>query len=121
MLLSARSIGGSLSMLFAVALAGCGGRREGRPSTAETRAAGAGAGGAGSSSQAGGAAGTGGDTGGTGGAPVPTELVHRVGRFDESDPTRPVASWSGTTFRTRVSGTSLSVSLGGASGVIFQV
>lgn len=58
---------------------------------------------------------------GTGGEPVPSALVHRVGRFDESDPAHPRSSWSGTTFRTRVSGPALSVSLGGASNIHFQI
>lgn len=58
--------------------------------------------------------------GGSGGSP-PVALHHRVGRFDESDPARPTSSWSGTTFRTRVSGSSLSVSFGGAGDVIFQI
>ncbi len=71
----------------------------------------------------GGLGGTGGATtggGGTGGT-VMKSAYHLVGRFDESDPARPKASWSGTTYRTRISGSSLSVSLGGASGVIFQI
>ena len=46
---------------------------------------------------------------------------HLIGRFDDSDPSRPKASWSGTTFRTRVAGTSLSVTLGGAENVRFQI
>lgn len=92
---------------------------------------------AGGSTQAGGAGGAGGTVGttstegsggttsvgggGAGGAPVETALVHRVGRFDDTDPSRPKASWSGTTFRTRVAGTSLSVRLGGATNIHFQV
>lgn len=76
-------------------------------------------GGATSAGGAGGAVQTGG--GGTGGEPPPKALVHRVGRFDEGDPARPSSSWSGTTFRTRVSGSSLSVSLGGATGVHFEI
>jgi hypothetical protein len=59
-------------------------------------------------------------TSGTGGS-VPTSPYHLVGRFDESDPARPTASWSGTTLRTRIKGSSLSVSLGGAKSVIFQI
>src|SRR5262245_59821983 len=60
--------------------------------------------------------GTGGSTqtggGGTGGS-EPKSHVHKVGRFDESDPARPRSTWPGTTLRTRLSGSSLSVSLGG--------
>lgn len=56
-----------------------------------------------------------------GGATGPKSTHHLVGRFDDSDPSRPKASWSGTTFRTRVSGASLSVSLGGVADVIFEI
>ena len=80
---------------------------------------GAGAGGSGGQGATGGGA-TGGDGGG-GGVVVEKALVHRVGRFDESDPTRPRSSWSGTTFRTRLSGTSLSVLLGGDTNIHFQI
>lgn len=74
-------------------------------------------------SQGGGGSGAGGavETGGSGGGAVETAPFHLVGRFDRSDPARPTASWSGTTFRTRVSGTSLSVALGGAADVHFQI
>ena len=81
-------------------------------------------GGTGGSNTSSGTGGTGAGTGagtGTGGEPVPTALVHRTGRFDESDPARPTASWSGITFRTRVAGPALSVSLGGASNIHFQI
>jgi hypothetical protein len=57
----------------------------------------------------------------TGEPPPPSAEVHMVGRFDESDPARPRSSWSGTVFRTRLSGTGISVSLGGVAGVHFQV
>lgn len=120
MLLSARPWKALCSVPVVVALSGCGGG-EVTPAGSSTGEAGASTGG---STQTGGAGGTTATTataGGSGGGPVSTALVHRVGRFDESDPARPTASWSGTTFRTRVSGTSLSVSLGGASGVIFQI
>ncbi|MEZ4308194.1 MAG: SGNH/GDSL hydrolase family protein [Polyangiaceae bacterium] len=50
-----------------------------------------------------------------------SRCFHRVGRFDDSDPDRPRASWSGTTFRTRLSGSGLSVKLGGASNIHFQI
>ena len=71
-----------------------------------------GTGGSGGSMQTGG--------GGAGGS-VPKAPYHLVGRFDDSDPARPQASWSGTTFRTRVSGPSLSISLGGAKDIRFQI
>lgn len=61
-----------------------------------------------------------GGLGGQGGTP-PTALVHRVGRFDLSDPARPVASWSGTGFHTRLLGARLDVTLDGAAGVFFEV
>ena len=62
----------------------------------------------------------GGGTGGTGGA-EPKAPYWLVGRFDESDPARPRATWSGTTFRARISGTSLSVVLGGVDNILFQI
>lgn len=80
--------------------------------------------GGGGAAQGGGGAATGGAAqggGGAGGAPVETALVHLVGRFDTSDPARPRGSWPGITFRTRLSGTSLSVALGGAANIHFQV
>ena len=58
--------------------------------------------------------------GGAGGAPMES-LYHLVGRFDESTPERPTSSWSGSTFRTRIEGSSVSLILGGASGVLFQI
>lgn len=84
-----------------------------------------GGGGAGGAAHAGGAASTGGaggdaNVGGRGGS-VPMSPYHLVGRFDESDPARPKASWSGTTMRTRVAGSSLSVRLGGAENVRFTI
>ena len=81
--------------------------------------AGGGAGGAASTTGAGGA----GDAGGAGGqgGSTPRFPFHRVGRFDDSEASRPKASWSGTTLRTRVAGSSLSVTLGGADNVRFQV
>jgi hypothetical protein len=59
-------------------------------------------------------------TGGGGGEP-PTELVHRVGRFDDTDPARPSFTWSETSFATTVDCGELSVELDGASSVFFQV
>ncbi len=58
---------------------------------------------------------------GQGGAPPVTALEHLVGRFDESDPAGPVATWSGTSYQTRISGGELAIDLDGASGVFFQV
>ena len=70
-----------------------------------------------------GAGGGGTGVGGAGGADVEPAmaLVHRVGRFDDSDPERPASSWSGTSFRTRIDGEELSVRLDGAAGVFFQI
>lgn len=48
-------------------------------------------------------------------------VVHRVGRFDDGDAAGPRFTWSGSAFRTRLSGTSLDVDLDGASGVFFEV
>lgn len=73
---------------------------------------GSGTGGAGASSSGG---------GGEGGAPVETELVHAVGRFDLTDPNAPVSSWSGTSFRVHIEGTGVSVHLDGAQNVWFQI
>lgn len=117
-----------VSLPLSLAVLGCDGEGGSGGSSGSAGAAAAGSSGssggsgsapAGGSGGSGGAASTGG--GGTGGSPLPKALFHRVGRFDESDPAKPTASWSGSTFRTRLSGTSLSVSLGGAAGVIFQV
>lgn len=71
-------------------------------------------------SSSGGGTGSGGSGSGAGGS-LPKAPYHLVGRFDTSDPARPKASWSGTTYRTRLSGSSLSVSLGGAGSVLFQI
>lgn len=60
-------------------------------------------------------------TGGDGGAPPVTALEHLVGRFDESDPAGPTATWSGTSYLTRIDGTDLSIDLEGPAGVFFQV
>jgi lysophospholipase L1-like esterase len=59
-------------------------------------------------------------TGGGGGG-RPTALVHRVGRFDDTDPAHPGFTWPGTSFRTRVDGGDLSIALDGPAGVFFQV
>ncbi|MFO0590442.1 MAG: SGNH/GDSL hydrolase family protein [Polyangiaceae bacterium] len=66
--------------------------------------------------------GTGGNTttGGTGGV-VETAPYYLIGRFDETNPAAPKSSWSGTTYRTRLSGGSLSIKLGGASDVYFEI
>ena len=130
-------LAGLLSGVLALLAAACDGGETatGSGGTGGSGASGAagGSGGAGASGGAGGttssggggSGGTGGTTssggGGSGGAPVEKALVHLLGRFDEADPARPTASWSGTTFRTRVSGTSLSVVLGGAQNIHFQV
>ncbi len=53
----------------------------------------------------------------TGGEPLPSAEVHLVGRFDADDR----ATWSGSTMRTRIDGTSLDLELDGAGGVRFQV
>jgi hypothetical protein len=86
-------------------------------------AGGAGAGGEGGAGAQGGSAGAGGSEGGAGGqggAP-PVAAVHRVGRFELGDPSRPVASWSGTGVHTRLSGARLDVTLDGAPGIFFEV
>lgn len=75
-----------------------------------------------STTNSGGGATTTTETGGGGaGGSVPKSAYHLSGRFDVSDPARPKASWSGTTFRTRIAGDSLSISLGGSKDVIFQI
>ncbi len=64
----------------------------------------------------------GGDAGGAGqGGEVAMALVHRVGRFDLSNPDAPTFSWSGASMQTRVDGTGLSIVLDGASEIWFQI
>ena len=67
---------------------------------------------------AGGAGGAG--AGGDGGA-VPTELVHRGGRFDDADPTGGWFSWPGTSLATRVDGAGVGITLAGAADVYFEI
>ena len=78
-----------------------------------------------SSSSTGGEGGSGatggGAAGGSGGEAPVMALVHRAGRFDDTDPTGPVSSWSYSGFHTRIDGSELSVVLGGASGIYFEV
>lgn len=59
--------------------------------------------------------------GGDGGGPPVTALEHLVGRFDESDPAGPTATWPGTSYLTRIDGTELSIDLEGPAGLYFQV
>lgn len=106
---------------------GCGGGEIGPSAGGTTSAGGTGGSSSTTPSGGGGAGGTGGTTqtagggaGGTGGA-IETAPYHLVGRFDDSDPSRPKGSWSGITFRTRVSGSALSVGLGGSTGILFQI
>ncbi|MCC6559280.1 MAG: hypothetical protein IT372_40675 [Polyangiaceae bacterium] len=95
--------------LALTALAGCGGDDPAAP--------GGGSGAGGSGAGGGGAGGA----GGSGGGAPEVALVHRVGRFDDTDPARPVSSWSGTSLRTRLEGSDLSVRLDGAAGVFFEI
>jgi hypothetical protein len=100
----------ALTSLFVAALAGCG-----------DEAQDASAGGGGSTTQsASSGAGAGGGSGGAGGVPE-LALVHEVGRFDRSDARGPRSTWSGSSFRTRLDGTSISVELDGAADIHFQV
>ena len=64
--------------------------------------------------------GGGGHQGGEGGA-VPTALVHRSGRFDDSDANGPRFTWSGSSFQTRIDGTALDVQLDGVGDVYFEI
>ncbi|MBV1858615.1 MAG: hypothetical protein KUG77_09410 [Nannocystaceae bacterium] len=56
----------------------------------------------------------------TGGPPEPMFTEHYMGRFEFSGEGDPRASWSGSTARTRIDGTSLSIGLDGPSGIHFQ-
>ncbi|MBL8740411.1 MAG: hypothetical protein JNK04_04935 [Myxococcales bacterium] len=89
-----------------------------------TSAGGSGVGGsaAGGNGSGAGSAG-GGDAGGAGegGGAAETALVHRVGRFDLTDPEAPTFSWSGSSLQTRVEGSGVSIVLDGASAIGFQV
>jgi carbohydrate esterase-like protein/GDSL-like lipase/acylhydrolase family protein len=109
----------SCALVLVAVLAGCGDD----PSSATGSGASAGSGGqpAGPGGGGSGAVGGSGASGGGGaGGMEETALVHRVGRFVE-DPAGPVFSWSGTSFRTRIDGPSLSVHLDGAGGVYFEI
>jgi hypothetical protein len=53
----------------------------------------------------------------TTGEPPPVAAVHRVGRFDANNN----STWSGSTVRTRIDGTTLDVQLDGSGGVFFQI
>ncbi len=56
----------------------------------------------------------------TGGPPEATYQEHYMGRFELSGKGGPRASWSGSTARTRIDGTSISIGLDGPSGIHFQ-
>lgn len=56
----------------------------------------------------------------TGGGPLPTHQEHYMGRFEYPADGPPRASWSGSTARTRIDGTAVSIGLDGPSGIHFQ-
>jgi len=56
----------------------------------------------------------------TGGPPEATYPEHYMGRFEFPAEGGPRASWSGSTARTRIDGTSVSIGLDGPSGIHFQ-
>ncbi len=76
------------------------------------------------SASSGESSGAGSETGGaeasTGGPPEATFEEHYMGRFELSESAGPRASWSGSTARTRIDGTSVSIGLDGPSGIHFQ-
>lgn len=82
---------------------------------------GAGGFGSGAGAPGGGDAGGSGPSGGAGGGVAATALVHRVGRFDLTNPDAPTFSWSGSSLQTRVDGGALSIVLDGASEIGFQI
>jgi lysophospholipase L1-like esterase len=109
------------------ALAACGGDDEttvpaGGSAGTTSSAGGAGATGAsgGADSGGGGSSHGGAGQGGEGGV-APTALVHRSGRFDDSDAAGAQFTWSGSSFQTRIDGTALDVELDGASDVWFEI
>ena len=55
----------------------------------------------------------------SGGRPEPTYAEHYMGRFDRSKGA-PRSTWSGSTARTRIDGTEVSIALDGPSGIHFQ-
>jgi len=110
-----RSFPSSLAWIF-LALLGCGDSGE----TTTTSSSGGGSTGTTTSASGGSGVGGGASVGGSGGE-VPTELVHRVGRFDDSNPAMPAFTWSETTLSTTVDCGELSVDLDGAADVFFQV
>ena len=55
----------------------------------------------------------------SGGEPAPTYPEHYMGRFDRSQG-NPRSTWSGSTARTRIDGTDVSIALDGPSGIHFQ-
>ncbi len=56
----------------------------------------------------------------TGGLPERTAAEHYMGRFDLAVGGGPRSTWSGSTARTRIDGTTVSIGLDGPSGVYFQ-
>lgn len=106
-----------------LALAACGGDDDettvpagGSAGTSSTGGGGAGATGTGGGNGGVGQGGQGGD-----GASQPVALVHRSGRFDDSDAGGPRFSWSGSSFQTRIDGTGLDVELDSQGTVLFEV
>ncbi len=56
----------------------------------------------------------------TGGPPEATDEQHYMGRFDFSGDGGPRSTWSGSTARTRIDGTEISIGLDGPAGIYFQ-
>ena len=61
-----------------------------------------------------------GESSSSGGPPAPTYDVHYMGRFELSEG-MPRSTWSGSTARTRIDGSGVSIGLDGPAGIHFQV
>ncbi len=61
-----------------------------------------------------------GESSSSGGPPAPTYDVHYIGRFELSEG-MPRSTWSGSTARTRIDGSGVSIGLDGPAGIHFQV
>jgi lysophospholipase L1-like esterase len=103
-----------------VSLVGCSDDEAQTGSTASTTSGQGGQTGEGGSGPGSGGA-DGGAGSGTGGEAPEVSLLHQVGRFDTSDPAGPRFTWSGTSFRTRIDGPGVEVSLDGPAGVFFEI
>lgn len=108
------------AVLIALVVVACGGD-ESEPSGGPGGSTATGTGGQAGGVGAQGGTGAVGGSGGQGGQPAPQALIHRVGRFDDTNPDAPSFTWSGTSLRTRIEGTALDVELHGAGGVFFEV